>query len=82
MSAHDVHHKITAFRQQVETLQSAAASPAHVQAVLLEMGDDPEARPHLDFALIERFAAIDGGSYDDLRRMRAACAAAGFLTLR
>src|SRR6266851_766491 len=37
MSAHDLHHKITAFRQQVEILQSAAASPAHVQEVLLEM---------------------------------------------
>src|SRR2546428_10300368 len=37
MSAHDLHHKITAFRQQVETLQSAAASPVHVPEVLLEM---------------------------------------------
>src|SRR5437762_3599091 len=37
MSAQDLHHKITAFRQQVETLQSAAASPAQVQEVLLEM---------------------------------------------
>src|SRR6266581_6199293 len=37
MSAHDLHYKITAFRQQVETLQSAAASPAQVQEVLLKM---------------------------------------------
>ena len=37
MSAHDLPHKITAFQQQMETLQSAAASPAQVQAVLLEM---------------------------------------------
>jgi PAS domain S-box-containing protein len=37
MSAPDLQYKITAFRQQVETLQSAAASPAQVQGVLLEI---------------------------------------------
>jgi phosphonate transport system substrate-binding protein len=43
---------------------------------------EPEARPYLERALIERFTPMDDGSYDDLRRMRAACAAAGFLKLR
>ena len=37
MSAKDLYHKIEALQQQVETLQSAATSPAQAQGVLLEM---------------------------------------------
>src|SRR5262245_30930686 len=36
MSAEDVHDKIAAFQQQLETLQTAAASPGPSQGVLLE----------------------------------------------
>ena len=36
MSAEDVHYKIAAFQQQLETLQAAAASPGPSQGVLLE----------------------------------------------
>jgi two-component system sensor kinase FixL len=36
MSAEDVHHKIAAFQQQLETLQAAAASPGPSQRVWLE----------------------------------------------
>ena len=39
-------------------------------------------RPWLDRALIAGFVAVDASSYDDLRRMRRACAEGGFLTLR
>jgi ABC-type phosphate/phosphonate transport system substrate-binding protein len=40
-----------------------------IQAALLAVGDDPGARPVLDAALVERFVAVDGDSYDDIRRM-------------
>jgi hypothetical protein len=36
MSAEDLHHKIAAFQQQVETLQAAAANPGLSQGVLSE----------------------------------------------
>ena len=53
-----------------------------IRQALMEMADDPHARPWLERGLIARFAAVDDSAYDDLRRMRAACAEAGFLTLR
>jgi phosphonate transport system substrate-binding protein len=55
---------------------------AGIRQALVELADDPQARPWLEWALIERFVAVDDRSYDDLRRMRSACAEAGFLTLR
>jgi phosphonate transport system substrate-binding protein len=53
-----------------------------VRAALLAMGQDPLAREGLGRGLIERFAAVGDGAYDDIRAMRAACAAASFLALR
>jgi phosphonate transport system substrate-binding protein len=53
-----------------------------LQAVLLELGEDPAARAHLDHGLVERFVPVTDASYDDLRHMRAACVAASFLALR
>jgi phosphonate transport system substrate-binding protein len=53
-----------------------------VRAALVEMADEPAARAALARGMVERFVPVTDGSYDDLRRMRAACAAAGFLTLR
>jgi phosphonate transport system substrate-binding protein len=55
---------------------------AAMRAVLLEVGGDAAAREALAHGFVDRFAAVDDASYDDLRRMRAACAAANFLTLR
>jgi phosphonate transport system substrate-binding protein len=49
---------------------------------LLGMADDPPARVWLARGLLDRFVAVDDSSYDDLRRMRQACSAAGFLALR
>jgi len=53
-----------------------------LRAVLLEMGCDPVARARLAHGLVQGFAAVDDSSYDDIRRMRDACADADFLTLR
>jgi phosphonate transport system substrate-binding protein len=53
-----------------------------IQAVLLELGEDPVARPHLDRGLVERFVPVTDDSYNDLRVMRDACQRADFMTLR
>jgi phosphonate transport system substrate-binding protein len=55
---------------------------ADIRAALLELADEPQAQPHLERGLVERFVAVDDRSYDDLRQMRDTCARAGFLTLR
>lgn len=55
---------------------------ADIRAALLELAEEPQARPHLERGMVERFVAVDDDSYDDLRRMRDACVRAGFLTLR
>jgi phosphonate transport system substrate-binding protein len=60
----------------------SATLKADLRAVLLEMAEDPTARRHLARGLVERFVAVSDASYDDLRQMRAACAAADFLSLR
>jgi phosphonate transport system substrate-binding protein len=53
-----------------------------LQALLLDVANDPAARPHLDRALIDRYVPVADGNYDDVRAMRDVCEAAGFLTLR
>jgi phosphonate transport system substrate-binding protein len=55
---------------------------ADLRSILLELTADPTARSVLAGRLVERFVAIDDADYDDLRRMRAACVAAGLPTLR
>ncbi len=50
--------------------------------VLLRLHLDPMTRPFLDFGAIDRFTAVGPESYDDVRRMLAACEAAGFMSLR
>jgi phosphonate transport system substrate-binding protein len=60
----------------------SASLKNELRAVFLEMGRDPSARVHLAHGLVEGFAAVDDSSYEDIRRMRDACAEAGFLTLR
>jgi phosphonate transport system substrate-binding protein len=54
---------------------------ADLRSVLLEMNTDPEAQAVLLSRQVESFAAIEDDDYDDLRRMRAACVAAGVTTL-
>ena len=55
---------------------------ADLRAILLEIIMDPAGRNVLADRLVERFVAIGDKDYDDLRRMRAACVAAGLPTLR
>jgi phosphonate transport system substrate-binding protein len=55
---------------------------ADLRAFLLDLANDPVARPHLDRALVEGFVAVNDASYDDIRAMLAAAEAAGFLALR
>jgi phosphonate transport system substrate-binding protein len=53
-----------------------------LRAFLLNLGNDPVARPHLDRALVQGFEAVNDASYDDIRAMLAAVEAADFLALR
>ncbi len=53
-----------------------------IRAALVDMAEGDAGRQALARGLVERFVAVTDGCYDDLRRMRAACAAAGLLTLR
>lgn len=46
---------------------------------LVGLGDDPRARPLMDAAFVERFVAIDGTGYDDIRRMLRQVQGAGFI---
>jgi phosphonate transport system substrate-binding protein len=53
-----------------------------LRAFLLNLANDPVARPHLDRALVQGFEAVNDASYDDIRAMLAAVEAADFLALR
>jgi phosphonate transport system substrate-binding protein len=53
-----------------------------IQAVLLEMGNEPATRAILDHGFIDRFVAVDDGTYDPIRQMLRTVEAAGFLDLR
>jgi phosphonate transport system substrate-binding protein len=53
-----------------------------IREVLVTMAEDPGLRRRLAVGLVERFVAVDAGSYDDIRMMVDACEAAGFLELR
>jgi phosphonate transport system substrate-binding protein len=54
---------------------------ADLRSVLLEMNTDPAARTVMARRLVQGFTAVTDEDYDDLRRMRAACVAAGLATL-
>ncbi len=49
---------------------------------LLAMGTDVDARPQLDDAMVEHFAAVTDETYDDIRQMLAVTEAAKFSVLR
>jgi hypothetical protein len=52
-----------------------------VRELLVELGDDPTARPALDHGLIERFSPVDDADYDDIRAMPAVIEAARWTSL-
>jgi phosphonate transport system substrate-binding protein len=52
-----------------------------VRELLVELGDDPSARPTLARGFIERFTAIDDAAYDDIRAMLATIRTAGWTSL-
>src|SRR5262245_45014037 len=60
----------------------AAEVRAAIRAALLGPRDCAEGRQWLVRGMMDRFDPVDDGHYDDLRRMRDACVAAGLLTLR
>jgi phosphonate transport system substrate-binding protein len=59
-----------------------AGLKADLRSILLELSANPAGRAVLADRLVERFVAIGDEDYEDLRRMRAACVAAGLPTLR
>jgi phosphonate transport system substrate-binding protein len=52
-----------------------------VRELLVELGDDPSARPLLAHGFIERFTAVDDAAYDDIRAMLATIQATGWTSL-
>jgi ABC-type phosphate/phosphonate transport system substrate-binding protein len=57
------------------------AAAIECQAFLLNLANDPVARPHLDRALVQGFVPVNDESYDDIRAMLAAVEARAFLAL-
>jgi phosphonate transport system substrate-binding protein len=55
---------------------------AAVRDVIVGLGDTNGAEAHLRRGFVRRFVPIGDADYEDLRQMRAACAAANFLNLR
>jgi phosphonate transport system substrate-binding protein len=53
-----------------------------IRSVLVTMSQEPGCREHLGVGLVERFVPVGPADYDDIRMMRDACEAAGFLELR
>jgi|SRR5829696_1199626 len=52
-----------------------------VREFLVELGDDPTARPLLAHGFVDRFRPVDDGAYDDIRAMLATVEAAGWTSL-
>jgi phosphonate transport system substrate-binding protein len=52
-----------------------------VRELLVELGDDPTARPLLAHGFIDRFRPVDDAAYDDIRAMLATIHAAGWTSL-
>ena len=52
-----------------------------VRELLVELGDDPTARPLLAHGFVDRFRPVDDGAYDDIRAMLATVEAAGWTSL-
>jgi phosphonate transport system substrate-binding protein len=52
-----------------------------VRQLLVELGDDPTARPLLAHGFVDRFRLVDDAAYDDIRAMLATIHAAGWTSL-
>ena len=52
-----------------------------IRELLVELGDDPAARPTLDHGFIRRFSPVDDAAYDDIRAMLTTVEAAGWTSL-
>jgi phosphonate transport system substrate-binding protein len=52
-----------------------------VRDLLIELADDPTARPVLDHGFIDHFAPVDDAAYDDIRAMLTVIEAAGWTSL-
>jgi phosphonate transport system substrate-binding protein len=52
-----------------------------VRDLLVELGDDPTARPVLDHGFIDQFTPVDDAAYDDIRAMLSVIEAAGWTSL-
>ena len=53
-----------------------------IQRVLVSMHEERGCRDELAAGLVERFVPVGPEDYDDIRMMRDACLAAGFMELR
>ena len=69
----------------IQPVVAASRLPAplkrRVRELLVELGEDPSARPVLAYGLIERFAVVDDAAYDDIRAMLATIETAGWTSL-
>jgi phosphonate transport system substrate-binding protein len=52
-----------------------------VGELLVQLADDPAARPVLDHGFVDRFARVEDAAYDDIRAMLATIQAAGWTSL-
>jgi phosphonate transport system substrate-binding protein len=55
---------------------------AEIEHVLTTLHEDPVVRDRLARGLVKRFVRVDPSSYDDIRMMRDACEAAGFMEIK
>jgi phosphonate transport system substrate-binding protein len=69
----------------IQPVVAASRLPARlkdeVRDLLVELADDPTARPVLDHGFIDHFAPVDDAAYDDIRAMLTAVEAAGWTSL-
>lgn len=55
---------------------------AEIERALTTLHEDPVVRERLARGLVKRFVRVDPSSYDDIRMMRDACEAAGFMRIK
>jgi phosphonate transport system substrate-binding protein len=69
----------------IQPVVAASRLPAQlkdqVRELLVTLGDDPTARPVLDYGFIDRFEPIGDAAYDDIRAMLATIGTAGWTSL-
>jgi phosphonate transport system substrate-binding protein len=69
----------------IQPVVAASRLPARlkeqVREVLVDLADDPAARPVLDYGVVERFTPVGDAAYDDIRAMLATIEAAGWTSL-